>query len=125
MPEIDSENFSAIVRSFQNSSLTDQQLFRLWSAAIKDDETLVDEIIRRVYEDMMAFDRDRSTGVMAMIVRRATAARCAFGSLLKDIGGFRVFARPLGELQSIEAAQSGSHLPVGTQRLTTTACSIH
>lgn len=99
---------------FQKSSLTDQQLFRLWSAAIKDDENLVDEIIKKAYEDMMAFDRDRSTGIMAMIVRRTTAAGCAFGSLLKDIGEFRGFARPLGELQSTGAAQNGSRLPAGT-----------
>lgn len=125
MPGIDFENFSAILGSFQRSSLTDQQLFRLWSAAIKDDEKLVDEVIQRVYDDMIVFNRDRSTGVMAMIIRRTAAAGCAFGALLKDIGQFRGFARPFGELQSTGAAQNGSRLPTGSPPSTAAACSIH
>jgi hypothetical protein len=35
-------------------NLTNEQIFRLWAAAVKDDDKYVDLIIQKVYEDMMA-----------------------------------------------------------------------
>ena len=39
-------------------------LFRLWKAAIKDDDTLANEVIRGIYDGMMAFDRERAEDVV-------------------------------------------------------------
>jgi hypothetical protein len=61
-------------------------LFRLWKAAIKDDhDKIADAMIQKVYDDMMAFDRERAEGVMDLIVRRHSSARTAFMALLKEM----------------------------------------
>jgi hypothetical protein len=69
----------------QHPSLTPEQVFRLWRCAIKDDEELVDELIERLYENIVAFDCKRAESVIALIVRRSLSARWAFRSLLKDM----------------------------------------
>ena len=61
-------------------------MFRLWRAAIKDDhDDVADEIIQKVYDDMMALDRALAEDAIEMIVRRNSAARNAFGVLFKDM----------------------------------------
>jgi hypothetical protein len=66
-------------------ALPPDAMFRLWRAAIKDDhEDVADEIIQKVFDDMMAFDRARAEEVVDLIVRRNSAARNAFGVLFKD-----------------------------------------
>ena len=40
---------------YKYPSLTGDMLFRLWKAAIKDDDTLANEVIRGIYDGMMAF----------------------------------------------------------------------
>ena len=40
-----------ISRSARRSGLTDEQVFRLWRAAVKDDGDLVDAVIGRVYDE--------------------------------------------------------------------------
>jgi hypothetical protein len=72
-------------RNFRRSSLTKEQVFRLWRCAIKDDHTLVDELIRHVYEDMIAFERERTEWAMELLVRRQTTASRTFRSLLNDM----------------------------------------
>ena len=41
-------------------ALTEQQVFRLWTAAIKDSYELSDETIHKVLDAMISFDRDRA-----------------------------------------------------------------
>ena len=78
-------DLNAILPSVRRSTLTKEQVFRLWRCATKDDNKLVDEVIQHVYEDMITFDCKRAECVMELIVKRDIAARCAFGSLLKDM----------------------------------------
>jgi hypothetical protein len=65
--------------------LTEDEVFRLWRTALKDDEQLVDEAIQKVYDDMVAFDRVRAECVMSLIIRRNRDAGRAFRSLLADM----------------------------------------
>ena len=74
---------------YKYPSLTGDMLFRLWKAAIKDDDTLADEMIRGMYDGLLAFDRERAEDVMDLIVRRAPTARDSFRALLQDIQTFR------------------------------------
>jgi hypothetical protein len=74
---------------YKHPSLKGDMLFRLWKAAIKDDDTLADELIRGMYDVLLAFDRDRAEDVMDLIVRRAPTARDSFKTLLQDIQTFR------------------------------------
>ncbi len=58
----------------------------LRGAAIKDDhEDVSDEIIKKVFDDMMAFDRAGAEEVIELIVRRNSAARNAFRVLFKNM----------------------------------------
>ena len=69
----------------RHPGLTREQVFRLWQCAIKDDDQLVDEIIERIYENIVAFDCKRAESVIELIVRRSITARWAFRSLLNDM----------------------------------------
>jgi hypothetical protein len=71
--------------TFRHPGLTREQVFRLWQCAIKDDERLVDDIIERIYENIVAFDGNRAESVIELIVRRSITARWAFRSLLNDM----------------------------------------
>ena len=66
-------------------ALSEEQIFRLWRAAIKDDEKQLDEVIRRVYRDMIERDRDRFEEVMYLTVTRDVGAERALGELLNDV----------------------------------------
>ena len=57
-------------KSHRRFGLTEEEIFCLWRTAIKDDEKLVDEIIRTVYEDSMSFDRQRAEIAMNLTIRR-------------------------------------------------------
>jgi hypothetical protein len=81
MTELARENLQSPRRSF----LTEEQIFRLWSSAIKDDDRLVDELIQKAYEQMIAHDRARSEAVMQLTIRRNAAAIGAFRTLLEDM----------------------------------------
>ena len=74
---------------YKHPSLKGDMLFRLWKAAIKDDDALADEMIRGMYEGVLAFDRERAEDVMELIIRRAPTARDSFKALLHDIQTFR------------------------------------
>jgi hypothetical protein len=65
--------------------LTQDALFCLWRAAIKDDDKLIDQIIGQVYDDMVSFDRKRAETVMGLAVRRHREAKPALRALLDDI----------------------------------------
>ena len=85
MTALASQDSDDTCRNFRRSSLTKEQVFRLWRCAIKDDHTLVDELIRHVYEDMIAFERERTEWAMELLVRRQTTAGRTFRSLLNDM----------------------------------------
>ena len=74
---------------YKYPSLTGDMLFRLWKAAIKDDDTLANEVIGGIYDGMMAFDRERAEDVMDLTVRRHPTSRDALRALLKDMQVFR------------------------------------
>jgi hypothetical protein len=80
-----SQDLNGTRRNFRRSSLTKEQVFRLWQCAIKDDHNLVDELIRHVYEGMIAFECERAEWAMELLVRRNMTAGRAFRSLLSDM----------------------------------------
>jgi hypothetical protein len=86
MTQASRENLQSPRRSF----LTEEQIFRLWRSAIKDDDKLVDEVIQHVYEEIIAYDHARSEAVMQLTIRRNASAGCAFRALLKICGGSAV-----------------------------------
>jgi hypothetical protein len=53
-------------------------VFRLWKAAIKDDEAFLDEAIAQTYERMVRLDPVRAEEVMSLAIRRHRAAKQAF-----------------------------------------------
>jgi hypothetical protein len=65
--------------------LTKDQVFRLWTCAVKDDDKLVDAVIKKLYEEMIAFDHARAEAVMRLIIDRDAAAAHTFRVLLQDL----------------------------------------
>jgi hypothetical protein len=57
-------------------------IFRLWKAAIKDDEALMDEAIAETYERMVRVDPVRAEEVVSLTIRRHRDAKQAFRDLL-------------------------------------------
>jgi len=72
-------------QSVRRFGLTEVQIFRLWTAAIKDSYELSDEIIHKIYDAMISFDRDRAEMVMSLFIQRRQDAGRALKSLLEDI----------------------------------------
>ena len=70
-------------------SLRGDMLFRLWKAAILDDDTLADDVMRGMYNGMMAFDRERAEEVMYLTVSRNPTAVEAVHAMLQDMLAFR------------------------------------
>jgi hypothetical protein len=52
---------------------------------VKDDDTLVDAIVERLYRKMNEFDRDRAEDTVELIVDRDAAAESIFRALLNDL----------------------------------------
>jgi len=77
--------------------LTREAIFRLWKAAIKDDEKLLDEAIAAVHEQMISSDRVRAERVIELIIRRHRDARNAFEAMLRanKVRGRAAAATPL------------------------------
>ena len=76
---------TAALQSFQTCPLTREQVYRLWKCAIKDDDRLVDALIQKFHETMIAFDPKRAEIVIRLIVNRHEAAEPAFRGFLRDI----------------------------------------
>jgi hypothetical protein len=64
------KRFDATLR-VSRPALTNEQVFRLWRCAIKDDDSLVDELILQVYENIVTFDRKRAECVMELMIGAA------------------------------------------------------
>ena len=56
-------------------------IFRLWKAALKDDEGLLDEVIKATYDRLIRRDPVRAEQMMSLIIRRHRDGRKA----LKDM----------------------------------------
>jgi hypothetical protein len=62
-----------------------EAFFRLWKAAVKDDEALLDDALAAAYDRMMRVDPERADEVMTLIIRRQKGARQAFRDILARI----------------------------------------
>jgi hypothetical protein len=58
--------------------------------AVKDDNKLVDAVIEKLYEEMIAFDHARAEAVMQLIIDRDEAAAPTFRGLLQDLASNNV-----------------------------------
>jgi hypothetical protein len=67
------------------TSLTEAQIFRLFKCAVKDDVTLVDAIIERLYRTMKDFDANRANDTVELVVDRDATAGLKFRALLDDL----------------------------------------
>jgi hypothetical protein len=85
MTERTPQGLNVILQSVRECQLTKGQVFRLWKCAVKDDDKLVDAVIEKLYEDMIAFDPARAETVMQLIIDRDEAAVLTFRDLLQDI----------------------------------------
>jgi hypothetical protein len=65
--------------------LSSHAIFRLWNAALKDDETLLNEAIASVHEQMISLDQARAELVMSLIIRRHRDSKKAFKAMLMAI----------------------------------------
>jgi hypothetical protein len=76
---------TATLQSLQTCQLTKEQVYRLLKCAIKDDDRLVDALIQKIYDTMIAFDPKRAEIVIGLIVDRHEAAEPTFHDFLRDI----------------------------------------
>ncbi len=67
------------------AGLSSHAIFRLWKAALKDDESLLDEAIASVHKQITSLDQARAEHVMSLIIRRHRDAKEAFKALLVAI----------------------------------------
>jgi hypothetical protein len=65
--------------------LSEFQVVRLFKCAVKDDETLVDAIIDKLYGTMKDFDPGRAKQAVELIVDRDTTAASKFKTLLDEL----------------------------------------
>jgi hypothetical protein len=67
------------------TGLDESQVFRLFKCAVKDDDTLVDAIVERLYRKMKELDLERAEDAVELIVDRDVAAVSRFRALLNDL----------------------------------------
>jgi hypothetical protein len=67
------------------ANLSDAQVSRLFKCAVKDDDTLVDAIVERLYRMMKEFDANRANDTVELMVDRDAAAGQRFRELLEDL----------------------------------------
>ena len=85
MTERTPQGLNVMLQSVRECRLTKNQVFRLWKCAVKDDDKLVDAVIEKLYEEMIAFDLARAETVMQLIIDRDEAAVPTFRDLLQGI----------------------------------------
>jgi hypothetical protein len=81
MPEI----ANSAVHHPRSMALNEEQIFRLWSAAVKDDDGQLDGVIQRVYRDLFAYDRDRFEEVIYLTITRNANAGSALAEILNEL----------------------------------------
>jgi hypothetical protein len=68
------------------TGLNEFQVVRLFKCAVKDDDTLVDAIVEKLYGTMKDFDaRRRAKQTVELIVDRDTTGASTFRALLDDL----------------------------------------
>ena len=67
------------------TGLSCNAIFRLWKAAVKDDEELLNAIIASVHEQMMLSNQPRAEWVMGLIIRRHRDAKDALKAILNRL----------------------------------------
>ena len=67
------------------TGLDEFQVFRLFKCAVKDDDTLIDAIVEKLYGSMKEFDASRAKEAVELIVDRDTTAGSKFRGLLNDL----------------------------------------
>jgi len=67
------------------TGLNEFQVLRLFKCAVKDDDTLVDAIVERLYFTMRDLDAGRAEDAVGLIVDRDVSAGSKFGELLDDL----------------------------------------
>ena len=67
------------------TGLSEFHVVRLFKCAVKDDDTLVDAIVERLYSTMKDFDAGRAKQVVELIVDRDTSAASKLRALLDDL----------------------------------------
>ncbi len=71
------------------TALNESQVVRLLKCAVKDDDTLVDAIIEKLYSIMKDCDAARAKQAVELIVDRDTRAASKLGALLDDMRPLR------------------------------------
>ena len=67
------------------TSLNEIQISRLFQCAVKDDETLVDAIVERLYRTMKQVDARRAVRTVGLIVDRDPKAGSMLMALLDEV----------------------------------------
>jgi hypothetical protein len=65
--------------------LNEFQVVGLFKCAVKDDDTLVDAIVEKLYGTMKDFDAGRAKQTVELIVDRETTAASKFKAFLDDL----------------------------------------
>ena len=95
----------SIFQNARRTALTNDEMFRLWRAAIKDDANFIDTVIEKIYKEMMSFDSERAENIIELMVRRNSAAGYLFRDLLEDMQDLS--GLNLGESRASWPAHSG------------------
>jgi hypothetical protein len=67
------------------AGLNEFHVVRLFKCAVKDDDTLVDAIVEKLYGTMRDFDAGRAKQTVELIVDRDTTAASKFRAMLDDL----------------------------------------
>ena len=67
------------------SGLNEFQVFRLFKCAVKDDDSLLDAMVERLYGAMKDLDAKRAKHAVELVVDRDAAAASKFGALLEEL----------------------------------------
>jgi hypothetical protein len=67
------------------AGLNEFHVVRLFKCAVKDDDTLVDAIVEKLYGTMRDFDAGRAKQTIELIVDRDTTAASKFRAMLDDL----------------------------------------
>ena len=62
--------------------LAQDAIYRLWKAALRDDDGLLDELIKATYDRMIRRDPIRAEQVMGLIIRRHRDGRRALRKMI-------------------------------------------
>ena len=71
------------------TGLNEFHVVRLFKCAVKDDDTLVDAIVEKLYGTMKDFDAGRAKQTVELIVDRDTTAASKLRALLDDLWSLR------------------------------------